>query len=62
MTRDKAKRQAWLDWHTGMKLDDMPPGNPIWDIAFDAGWAAREAEHAAEDEREIARLIDEELL
>ena len=60
MTRESAKHQTWRDWYDG--LGYVPQINPLYDRAFDAGWAAREAEHAAEDEREIARLIDEELL
>lgn len=43
MKKDEARAKAWADWHSGMKLDDMPPGNPLWDIAFDAGWDACEA-------------------
>lgn len=57
MTRDEAREQAWADWHSG--LEYAPKINQLYARGFDAGWAAREAEHAA---REIARLIEEELL
>ena len=60
MTKDEAKTKAWADWHDG--IDYVPQINQLYARGFDAGWAAREAEHAAQDEREIKRLIDEELL
>lgn len=59
MTLDEARAEA------GDRLEgDLGPGlnSPAWCAGFDAGWAAREAEYAAQDEREIKRLIEDELL
>ena len=57
MTREDAKAKA---------LDQYRAPGYSWrrghGAGFDDGWAAREAERAAEDEREIKRLIEEELL
>jgi hypothetical protein len=45
MNRREAIRRAWDDWHGDMHPDDIPSQvNPLFTIAFDAGFDAAVAE------------------
>ena len=45
MNRREAIRQAWDDWHGDMHPDDIPSQvNPLFDLAFNAGFDAAVAE------------------
>ena len=45
MSRREAIRSAWDDWHGDMPPDDIPSQvNPLYEIAFNAGFDAAVAE------------------
>jgi len=43
--KQRAMEEAWEDWHADIHIDDVPSQvNPLFSLAFEAGWEAAVAE------------------